>query len=169
MLKFSDLSPVPAAVFVSDVEIIWRGSEGDMFRSCSQCSLWDFFTPILLISLSWYLLRATLFYWDFMGKRFYINEMKALGCFWTNGGYFTRGIVKCWVGLYRWCQRHRRACGWCCCLPLASSGKDCQPADVCIPLSLLLLLSQRASSRRFISSISIRGNWLSSCAPCDRK
>lgn len=72
---------------------------------------------------------------NFILLRFYGEKKKVLykwnestGCFWTNSGYLLRGIVKCWVCLYRWCQRDKWACGWCCCLPLASSGKECQPA-----------------------------------------
>lgn len=68
----------------------WNHLEGKWGRrssSCSQCSLWDFFTPILLISLSWYLLRATLFYWDFMGENVLYKWNESTGCFWTNSGY----------------------------------------------------------------------------------
>lgn len=96
-LKVTDLFSVPAAVFLSHVEIIQRDS-GGLSSSCSQCSLWDFCTPILLIHLSWYLLRATLFYWDFMGEMFYMMNEKQ-GMFWNKRRVFTRGVVKNWVWL----------------------------------------------------------------------
>lgn len=129
--------------------------------SCSQCSLWDFFTPILLIPLSWYLLRATLFYWDFMGEKCFILMKWEHGMFLNKQWIFTKGVVmkkkEGWVLVVQVALKGTKwACGWRCCLPLASSGKECQPTvrtGYHIPPSLLLLLrlllSQRGSSLLF--------------------
>lgn len=135
----------------------WRGKKRS--SSCSQRSLWDFFTLILLISLSWYLLRATLFYWDFIGgEMFYIIEKRRGGCYGTNGGLFTKGAVNGWVWLYRWCQQGQNELLVAAVVSLQHLERQhAVNTDIWSPLSLLLLLlSQRAPFSVLFPHISLQ-------------